>query len=163
MDMRRSFVLIGLVMLLTQTGCAVMMRDHTREHAPAPRGGVASGSQRAAADHGSAEFLPAHPVGSASYYARRFHGRRTASGTVYDENELTAAHRTLPFGTAVRVTNLSNQRSVVVTITDRGPFVRHRVIDLSRRAAQKLGFIRKGITKVRLELLEPRVANSEPR
>ena len=160
MDMRRpSFVFISLVLLLTQTGCAVMMRDHTRYSDDAASGE----SHRAAAKDERAEFLPAHPVGGASYYARRFNGRRTASGTVYDENEMTAAHRTLPFGSVVRVTNLSNQRSVIVTITDRGPFVRHRVIDLSRRAAQKLDFIRKGITKVRLELLERSATNAEPR
>lgn len=159
MDMRRpSLVLIGLV-LLTQTGCAVMMRDHTRDSRVSP----SSGSRRAAAADGSPEFLPAHPVGSASYYAHRFHGRRTASGTVYDENEMTAAHRTLPFGSEVRVTNLSNQRSVVVTITDRGPFVGHRIIDLSRRAAEKLDFIRKGITKVRLERIERSAISAAPR
>ncbi len=156
MDMNRSCFFIGLVLLLTQTGCAVMMRDHTRSAS-------ADGSRRAAAEDERAQFLPAHPVGSASYYARRFHGRRTASGTVYDENEMTAAHRTLPFGSKVRVTNLSNQRSVVVTITDRGPFKRHRIIDLSRRAAEKLGFVRKGVTKVRLEMIDRSATNAEPR
>ena len=146
MDMRQSLAGIALVLLLTQTGCAVMMRDHTRDPGPV------AGSRDPAA---SSELLPAHGVGSASYYARRFHVRKTASGRVYDENELTAAHRTLPFGSTLRVTNLANQRSVVVTITDRGPFVRNRVIDLSRRAARQLGFLRKGITKVRMELLKP--------
>jgi rare lipoprotein A len=92
-------------------------------------------------------------VGVASYYAHRFHGRRTASGDAYDENELTAAHRFLPFGTRIRVTNLANERSIVVTVTDRGPVSRRRLIDLSRRAARELGFLRAGITRVALEVL----------
>lgn len=77
----------------------------------------------------------------------------TASGERYDETTLTAAHRTLPFGTHVRVTNLGNGRSVVVTIVDRGPFARGRVIDVSRLAARKLGFLRNGTAKVSLEIL----------
>jgi len=93
-------------------------------------------------------------VGFASYYGSRFHGARTASGERYDEKALTAAHRTLPFGTRVQVTNLANGRSVVVTITDRGPFARGRVIDLSRRAARKLDFLRDGTTRVRLEVVD---------
>jgi rare lipoprotein A len=93
-------------------------------------------------------------VGLASYYDSRFHGEQTASGERYDEKALTAAHRTLPFGTHVQVTNLSNGRSVVVTITDRGPFARGRVIDVSRRAARRLGFLRDGTTRVRLEVVD---------
>jgi peptidoglycan lytic transglycosylase len=91
--------------------------------------------------------------GYASYYGKEHHGRRTASGEVFDDRRLTAAHRTLPFGTRVRVTNLSNGRRVVVTVTDRGPFRRERVIDVSRRAAKDLGFLRAGTARVRLEVL----------
>src|SRR5688572_18188628 len=83
-------------------------------------------------------------VGFASFYASKFHGLRTASGERYDETSFTAAHRTLPFGTRVQVTNLTNGRSIVVTINDRGPFARGRVIDVSRRAARKLDFVRAG-------------------
>lgn len=93
-------------------------------------------------------------VGFASYYDSRFHGERTASGERYDEKALTAAHRTLRFGTHVQVTNLSNGKSVVVVITDRGPFTRGRVIDVSRRAARKLDFLRDGTTRVRLEVID---------
>jgi len=93
-------------------------------------------------------------VGFASYYDSRFDGSRTASGERYDEKALTAAHRTLPFGTRVQVTNLENGRSVVVTITDRGPFARGRVIDLSRRAARKLDILRDGTARVQLEVVE---------
>jgi len=92
--------------------------------------------------------------GFASYYGSEFQGRRTASGERFDHGELTAAHRTLPFGTRVRVTNLKNSRSVVVVINDRGPFRRGRILDVSRRAASELGFLRAGVARVRLRLLE---------
>lgn len=92
-------------------------------------------------------------VGTASFYSHRFHGRMSASGAIYDEDQLTAAHRTLPFGTRVRVTNLKNDRSVVVTIIDRGPVSRRRVIDLSRHAAELLGFVASGTTRVLLEVV----------
>lgn len=89
--------------------------------------------------------------GRASFYADRFQGRPTASGEPYDSASLTAAHRSLPFGTKVKVTNLHNNKSVVVTINDRGPHHPNRIIDLSKAAAQKLNFIDRGITKVRVE------------
>jgi rare lipoprotein A len=92
-------------------------------------------------------------TGYASYYGSRHDGARTASGDHYSSKRLTAAHRTLPFGTLVRVTNLENERSVVVRINDRGPFVRGRIIDVSRRAAKELGFLRDGTAKVRIEVL----------
>jgi rare lipoprotein A len=98
-------------------------------------------------------------IGSASYYAHRFQGRRTASGERYDEDALTAAHRTLPFGTRVQVTNLDNDHTVVVRINDRGPHRKGRVLDVSRRAARELGFIGDGTTRVRLEVLEETAAD----
>lgn len=91
--------------------------------------------------------------GYASYYGGEHQGRRTASGQIFDKRQLTAAHRTLPFGTRVRVVNLDNGRRVIVTVTDRGPFKRERVIDVSRRAARELGFLRAGTAHVRLEVL----------
>ena len=93
-------------------------------------------------------------VGIASYYADRFHGRRTASGEPYDRNAMTAAHRRLPFGTHVRVTNLANGQAVDVRINDRGPFVAGRVIDVSYAAARKLGMLKRGVVKVRLVPLD---------
>lgn len=92
-------------------------------------------------------------VGDASWYGPGFAGRLTASGEVFDPSELTAAHKTLPFNTRVRVTNLTNGRTVVVRINDRGPFKPGRVIDLSRAAAERIGLVRAGIAPVRLELL----------
>lgn len=92
--------------------------------------------------------------GIASYYAEEFQGRKTASGEIYDMHDLTAAHRTLPFGTKVRVTNRESGKSVVVRINDRGPFKDDRVIDLSLGAARQLGLIATGTGFVSLQVLE---------
>ena len=92
-------------------------------------------------------------VGLASFYADKFDGRMTASGETFSQKKMTAAHRTLPFGTVVRDTNLDNNLSVDVTINDRGPFVEKRIIDLSRAAAEKLNYISKGTTSVKVEVL----------
>jgi rare lipoprotein A len=92
-------------------------------------------------------------VGRASFYGHGFHGRETASGVVFDQEAMTAAHRTLAFGTRVRVTNLANGNSVVVTVNDRGPYVRGRMIDLSLGAARALGFVEEGTTRVRVKPL----------
>lgn len=91
-------------------------------------------------------------TGIASWYGHPYHGRQASSGEIYDMNRLTAAHRTLPFGAIVRVTNLENRKSVVVRINDRGPFVEGRIIDLSRAAAQQIGLIGPGTALVRIEL-----------
>jgi rare lipoprotein A len=92
--------------------------------------------------------------GLASWYGGKFHGRMTSSGEVFDSNTLTAAHRTLPFGTIVKVTNLDNGKSVQVKINDRGPFVEGRIIDLSRAAAVALGMVDSGIAHVSLQIME---------
>jgi rare lipoprotein A len=92
-------------------------------------------------------------TGKASYYGDRHHGNKTASGERFDQHALTAAHRSLPFGTRVRVINLSNDKHVVVRINDRGPFVRGRIIDVSRAAAERLDMLRAGVVPVRLEAL----------
>ena len=91
--------------------------------------------------------------GPASWYGGKFHGRRTANGERFDMNEMTAAHRSLPFGTRVRVTNERNGRSVVVRINDRGPFVGNRIIDLSRGAAAAVGMVNTGVAPVRIDVL----------
>jgi rare lipoprotein A len=92
-------------------------------------------------------------TGYASFYARAHHGRRTASGERFNMRAMTAAHRSLPFGTRVRVVNLENGREAVVRINDRGPRKHERIIDLSYAAARKLGFVRQGTTRVRVEVL----------
>jgi len=118
--------------------------------------GEATGEMPIAAEAPSAspvEVIEHLGSGRASYYGRRFHGRPTASGEAFDMHAMTAAHRTLPFGSLVRVTNVANGRSVVVRINDRGPFHGNRVIDVSRAAATELGLIAPGSGEVDLELL----------
>jgi rare lipoprotein A len=100
-----------------------------------------------------ARAWPRRFKGRASYYGRRFAGRRTASGERFQPEGLTMAHRRLPFGTLVRVTNARNGRSVVVRVNDRGPFVRSRVADVSLGAARRLGMLRSGVVDARFEVI----------
>ncbi len=93
-------------------------------------------------------------TGLASYYGGRYHGRQTASGEIFDQDALTAAHRTLPFGTRVKVTNQRNGRSVTLRINDRGPFVKGRIIDVSRRAARDLDMVVAGVVPVRVQIVD---------
>lgn len=94
----------------------------------------------------------AQEYGEAAYYADKLQGRSTASGEPYDMNKMTAAHRTYPFGTMIKVTNIDNNRSVVVRVNDRGPFTEGRVVDVSRKAAEQLDLIRSGVARVKLEV-----------
>lgn len=92
--------------------------------------------------------------GIASYYHDSFHGKETAYGVAYNKNAMTAAHRELPFGTMIRVTRLDNNKSVVVKVTDKGPYKRGRVVDLSRKAAERIGLVRDGLTEVKVEVIK---------
>jgi rare lipoprotein A len=94
-------------------------------------------------------------TGKASFYADKFEGVQTASGEKYKRKKFTAAHKSLPFGTKVRITNLANDKSVEVVINDRGPYVEGRIVDLSKAAAEKLGFLNQGIAEVKLEVIDP--------
>jgi rare lipoprotein A len=132
---RLAIVVLGLLLI---EGCGASVPRFTSH----PRAGVSSASS----DY--------QMEGVASYYADEFHGRKTSNGEVFDMHSLTAAHRTLPFDTKVRVTNLDNGLSVVVRINDRGPFKDDRVIDLSLEAAKKIGLISNGTAPVKLEILE---------
>jgi rare lipoprotein A len=102
---------------------------------------------------GRASVRPGHDawLAVASWYGPKYHGRRTANGEVYDMNGLSAAHRTLPFGTKLRVTSLSSRRSVVVRVNDRGPFIDGRDLDLSYGAAKEIGLVHEGVAKVKIE------------
>jgi len=101
-------------------------------------------------------------TGVASWYGRDFHGKKTANGETYNMNAMSAAHKTLPLPTMVRVTNLDNGRSIVVRVNDRGPFVKSRIIDLSYAAARALGYDRKGTARVRVQALSGTVAAATP-
>ena len=92
--------------------------------------------------------------GVVSYYAHDFQGKETSNGETFNMNDLTAAHRTFPFGTRVRVTNLENNKSVIVRVNDRGPFVEGRIMDLSLAAAKAIGLIQSGTTRAKLEVLQ---------
>jgi rare lipoprotein A len=116
--------------------------------ASTPRSASTIGAPKARSTHARTA------VGIASYYGKEYHGRTTASGEIFDMTKLTAAHRSLPFGINVRVTNLSNDQSVVVRVNDRGPFVAGRIIDLSLAAAQRLGMIAAGLAKVKVEPID---------
>jgi len=132
-----------LAALVLAAACAHAPKEEPpASHAPEVRQSGGAGEQEQAA---------APDVGLASFYGRKFHGRRTASGARYDMHALTCAHRTAPFGTRLRVTDLETGRSVVVTVNDRGPFVRGRVVDVSLAAARALGMVERGLARVRVE------------
>jgi rare lipoprotein A len=102
------------------------------------------------------ESIKNHPktqIGIASYYGKKFHKKRTANGEIFNMYKVSAAHKSYPLGTKVRVTNLENGKSLKLVINDRGPFVSGRIIDLSYKAARKLGFVNQGTVKVRIDVL----------
>ncbi len=110
----------------------------------------------------TATFAYTPEFGKASYYHDKFEGKKTASGVPYRKDEFTCAHKTIKFGTNVRVTRLDDGRSVEVTVNDRGPYSEGHVIDLSRVAAQSIGLVKDGVTKVKVEVVEAEVAPTKP-
>ena len=146
---------VAVAVMFTATACA-----GRRPAAPAPIPGPAPSPtpEKGATRPGPSTRALASVVGLASYYGKRFHGRTTASGVRFDMHKPVAAHPSYPFGTRLRVTNLSNLRKIVVTVIDRGPTKRYQragvIIDLARGAAESLGFVRKGRQRVRVEVLE---------
>lgn len=125
---------------LVLTGCA--HRKHAQRIPPPPPTPAAIAA------------MPSVETGLASWYGHPYHGRPAANGEIYDMEKMTAAHRTLPFDTVVRVTNLANQKSVEVRIIDRGPFVDGRIIDLSHAAARAIDLIGPGVAEVRMEVVK---------
>lgn len=148
MTLRRAIVVLGLTWAgLALGGCA---KKHPRTAAAPPPPRVVTGEIRDG------------ETGLASWYGHPYHGRPAANGEIYDMEGFTAAHRTLPFGTWVRVVNLSNDKTVDVRITDRGPFVENRIIDLSHAAAGAIGLIGPGVARVRLVILSaPATASAQ--
>lgn len=140
---------------------AVSSRASTHRHADAVRkGNVKEG--RTVSDSVSLDVLRVTPdTGVASFYADAFHGKRTSSGAVYDMNARTCAHRWLPFGTIVEVTNLQNGKTVRVSVTDRGPWKHGRLIDVSKGAAKELDFIRSGTTRVTIRVVDSLETNAD--
>ena len=134
----RPFTAAALALLVTVAGATAHGTEGSRAHGDSPASKTRKWIQ----------------VGKASWYGRRFQGHRTASGEAFDLNMLTCAHRTLPIGTLLRVTNLGNRRSVMVRVNDRGPVPSGLVVDLSYAAARSLGFNHRGSARVRLEKVE---------
>jgi rare lipoprotein A len=136
--------------------CAVTLLAACAHRPPAPavepRPEAEPGGRAPGLSPPSAE--PGVEVGLASFYGRRFQGRRTASGTRYDVRGFTCAHRNLPFGTRLRVVDLETGRAVEVTVNDRGPFAKGRVVDLSLAAAHALGMVSRGVIRVRVERVD---------
>jgi rare lipoprotein A len=156
---RTGFAAGSLILVVAITGCGgrkpiSVSTPPPMAPEPTPPATAESAKRDTAprpADHSSeGAFIE---EGNASWYGAPFHGRRASNGEIYDMNKMTAAHRTMAFGTMVRVTNLTNGKVAVVRITDRGPFIDNRIIDLSRAAAQTIGSIGPGIVPVRLEVI----------
>jgi rare lipoprotein A len=154
-----NFAAVVCLLAIVVTGCAGRRTVANRPPAPVQPDTT---STPPANTEPSANSAPARPSdqpgepfeeGKASWYGAPFHGRRASNGEVYDMNKLTAAHRTLPFNTVVRVTNMTNGRSTTVRITDRGPFVDNRIIDLSFAAAKEIESVGPGVVPVRLDIL----------
>ncbi|MGC3997158.1 MAG: septal ring lytic transglycosylase RlpA family protein [Anaeromyxobacter sp.] len=158
----RAWRLAALLALVTAAACA--HRPPAEQATARPPGRPPAAGQQAEdrpgrtpeeADRAPEEARPPGvEEGMASFYAHKFHGRRTASGQRYDMHALTCAHPRAPFGTRLKVTSLENGRSVVVVVNDRGPYARGRVVDLSLAAAKKLGMVHDGVARVRVERVE---------
>ena len=152
---RRLSALALALMLCALPGCALYGAGSRTPGMPDADARAEQEASRAASDAGKdrSESLELYEIGIASYYGRRFHGRRTASGEAFDMHRLTAAHRLLSFGTVLQVTNLSNGKSVKVRVNDRGPYVGGRVLDLSWAAAERIGMLHCGLAKVRIDVV----------
>lgn len=143
MELRAQISCVVALGLLLDVNSSAFCREADTGAAPAPVEEVGK----------PAEPLAIKQSGLAAFYHATFQGRRTASGESFDHNELTAAHKTLPFGTLVRVINLRNNQSIIVRVNDRGPMQPDRIIDVTRRAAGLLGFLQQGMTRVALEII----------
>ena len=155
-------LVLALSLFVSVTPLSAFARQSSAKIHKASLKGKAAHSVRSAKKHsGTKELSSVQPlpngdkvlvaVGKASFYANSFHGSKTASGEQFDKKDFTAAHRSLPFGTVVRVTNLNNGKMVFVKINDRGPYIKNRIIDLSKAAARQLDLVDSGIGRVKIE------------
>lgn len=155
-----------LIFVLLAAGCASVRSYEQRDGIPGSPSGSASPSSKPYTILGKT-YYPYESVdnfsqtGVASWYGPGFHGKKTANGEKFNTNSLTAAHKELPFNTMVKVTNLTNGRSTMVRINDRGPFSKNRIIDLSKKAAQEIGMLQTGTARVRIEAITSK-AGSRP-
>lgn len=141
---------------LSTSGLSIHWVNKIREALGAPkivRGNSFIASRGNISTAFATKYLGKQETGVASWYGGKFHGRKAADGSVFNKHEYTAAHKSYPFGTLVKVTNLNNNKICIVKITDRGPFVRGRIIDLSRAAAKEIGVLSAGVSKVKIEVI----------
>ncbi len=157
MPLRRACVLFAVV--VSAAACAGTVGPSARRAAPAPSQPIASSVTSSVTAPARGPAPVSRETGTAAWYGKEYQGKKTASGEVFDMNSLTAAHRTLPLGTVIRVTNLENEKSVTVAINDRGPFTNNCILDLSYAAARKLGIVAQGTGRVQIDILE---AGREP-
>jgi len=152
------------VYLLAASACAMLFACAQPEPAPQPEPPrpPETLSPPSAPPAASDAAVNAQERGRISMYGKEFGGKKTASGELFDPAALTMAHRTLPFGTRVRVTNLESQRSVEVVVNDRGPFVAGRIADLSEAAARRIGMVNEGVVEARLDILSQGASRRTP-
>ncbi len=157
-DLPRTWAIpaFGLILL---AGCQQSIDPTTLAPAtPVGQGAVETDKSKEASTE-CTEFFTHSEEGVASWYGKSRHGRKTASGERLDMNAPTAAHRSIPFGSRIRVTNLDNGQKTTVTVNDRGPFKKGRILDISQKSATELGFVRQGLAQVRVEMVEATGAN----
>ena len=134
-------ILLTIIFLLVSCGSSIAYGDYVNTT------GMSRKQIQSIKNH------PKTQIGIASYYGKKFHKKRTANGEIFNMYKVSAAHKSYPLGTKVRVTNLENGKSLKLVINDRGPFISGRIIDLSYKAARKLGFVNQGTVKVRIDVL----------
>ena len=144
-----GIITVLLALSMTQ-GCSISGSEISNSSLVSQPNPMKSDSRRTPSSEAPASVY----TGSASWYGPGFHGKKTASGEVFDQTKFTAAHKTIPLGRRARVTHLANGKSIEVLINDRGPYVAGRLIDLSQAAAEALGLINNGVAKVQVELLD---------
>jgi len=149
----KKLIFLGFSFLLVSCTPALRYVEESKPIAPSPSAAESSGKTNPVRNYNRVDVLESS-IETASYYADEFNGKKTGNGEIFDMNDLTAAHISYPFNTICRVTNLKNQKSVIVRINDRKPNTNNRAIDLSLGAAKEIDMINNGLTEVRVDILE---------
>mgnify|MGYP001361088407 FL=1 len=148
--MRSLAKVLFTLVLVALVGFTLVVNEDKITEPGVTENAVSVEEETISADRSLVEFVDKGNM-KASWYGPGFHGRKTANGEVYDQNSFTAAHKSLKFGTLLKITNLKNNKSVVIRINDRGPYINGRDLDLSKAAASELGMVRKGVAKLKVE------------
>ena len=148
--MRSLAKILFVLVLVALVGFTLVVNEDKITEPVVTQDVVSAEEETITADRSLVEFVDKGSM-KASWYGPGFHGRKTANGEVYDQNSFTAAHKSLKFGTLLKITNLKNNKSVVIRINDRGPYIHGRDLDLSKAAAIELGMVKKGVAKIKVE------------